>query len=237
LEAPLESINTKEQIEKIVVQIINARFQKAIEDYVREHGDVLKEISLYERLGMIETDFKDHREESGKTFETIDIKFELLINAMKQGFETSEKNLELINKQLEVFDKRFEASEKKSEAMDMKFEFLITAMKQGFESVDKRFEASERKFEAMDLKFELLISAMKQGFESVDKRFEASDKKSEAMDIKFESMIDSLKNINEALKINIDTVNKRMTGLQWMMGLLLGVPGLTLIIIKFIEVL
>jgi hypothetical protein len=94
----------------------------------------------------------------------------------------------------------------------------ISEMK--FDASEKRFEALQRemiaRFEAMDKRFESLQREMNARFEAVDKRFESLQRE---MNARFEAM------------------DKRFSMIQWMIGILVGIPAITFTIIQLVKVL
>ena len=91
----------------------------------------------------------------------------LLTEAMKRGFESVDKRFEdmlnYTNRRFESMDKRFESIDKRFESIDKRFEEVLDYMNKRFESVDKRFEE--------------VLNYMNKRFESVDKRFEDMNKR------------------------------------------------------------
>ena len=85
-----------------------------------------------------------------------------------------------------------------------------------FDAMEKRFEALQRemnaRFEAlqkeMNARFEALQKEMNARFESIDKRFEVTLKRFEAIDKRF-----------EAIDIRFEAIEKRLTFLQWFLGI------------------
>ena len=73
-------------------------------------------------------------------------------------------------------------------------------------------EMSETKFEASEKRFESLQREMIARFEAVDNRFVSMDKRFESMD-------------------------KRFSMVQWMIGIIVGIPALTFTIIQLVKVL
>jgi flagellar capping protein FliD len=96
-----------------------------------------------------------------------------------------------------------------------------------FEASEKRFESLQRemiaRFEAMDKRFESLQREMNARFEAVDNRFESMDKR-------FESL-------QREMNARFESMDKRFSMVQWMIGILVGIPALTFTIIQLVKVL
>jgi len=126
---------------------------------------------------------------------------------------------EELKAQGERFDMGFQALAKNQEAllreMNARFEALQREMIARFEASDKRFEALQRemnaRFDASDKRFEALQREMDARFEASDKRFDAVDKRFEAMD-------------------------KRFTMVQWLIGIVIGIPSLAFAITQLINI-
>jgi len=96
-----------------------------------------------------------------------------------------------------------------------------------FEASEKRFESLQRemiaRFEVVDKRFESLQREMNARFEAVDKRFESLQREMiarfEAVDKRFESM------------------DKRFSMVQWMIGILVGIPAITFAVIQLVKIL
>ena len=88
------------------------------------------------------------------------------------------------------------------------------------EMSEAKFEISEKRFEAlqreMNARFEALQREMNTRFETVDKRFESLQRE---MNARFEAM------------------DKRFSMIQWMIGILVGIPAITFTIIQLVKVL
>lgn len=80
------------------------------------------------------------------------------------------------------------------------------------EMSEYRLEALQRE---MDKRFEALLREMSSRFEAVDKRFEALQRE---MNSRFEAM------------------DKRFTTMQWMIGLFVGIPALTITIYQLVKI-
>lgn len=84
-------------------------------------------------------------------------------------------------------------------------------------------EMSEVKFEEINRRFEALQRELNSRFEAVDKRFDALqrelDSRFGATDRRFEAM------------------NKRFSVIQWMIGILVGIPALIIAVTQVLEIL
>ena len=87
------------------------------------------------------------------------------------------------------------------------------------EMSEYRFEALQRE---MDKRFEALLREMSSRFEAVDKRFEAVDKR-------FESL-------QREMNSRFEAMDKRFTTMQWMIGLFVGIPALTITIYQLVKI-
>jgi chaperonin cofactor prefoldin len=108
-----------------------------------------------------------------------------------------------------------EMSEIRFEAMDKRFESLLREMNARFETVDKRFETMDKRFETIDKRFESLLREMNARFEAqqreMNARFETVDKRFDAMD-------------------------KRFSAIQWLIGILVGIPALAITFIQILKI-
>jgi hypothetical protein len=77
-------------------------------------------------------------------------------------------------------------------------------------------EISEAKFDASEKRFELLQRTINERFEAMDKRFESLQRE---MNARFEAM------------------DKRFSTIQWMIGILVGVPALFIVVNQLIQML
>ena len=120
-----------------------------------------------------------------------------------------------------------EMSEAKFEASEKRFESLQREMNARFEALQRemnaRFEAVDNRFVSMDKRFESLQREMNARFETMDKRFEAADKR-------FESL-------QREMNARFEAMDKRFSMVQWMIGILVGIPALTFTIIQLVKVL
>jgi chaperonin cofactor prefoldin len=84
------------------------------------------------------------------------------------------------------------------------------------EMSEVKFEAMEKRFEAVDKRFEALQREMVVRFEAVDKRFEALQRE---MNARFEA------------------IEKRFSVVQWMIGILVGIPALIITLKELVFIL
>lgn len=98
-------------------------------------------------------------------------------------------------------------------------------------------EISEMKFDASEKRFEALQREMIARFEAMDKRFEAVDKRFEAVDKRFESLQREMSARFEAVDKRFESMDKRFSMIQWMIGILVGIPAITFTIIQLVKVL
>ncbi|UCH94783.1 MAG: hypothetical protein JSV88_31610 [Candidatus Aminicenantes bacterium] len=87
------------------------------------------------------------------------------------------------------------------------------------EMSEYRFEALQRE---MDKRFEALLREMNSRFEAVDKRFEALQRE---MNSRF-----------EAVDKRFEAMDKRFNTMQWMIGLFVGIPALTITIYQLVKI-
>jgi flagellar capping protein FliD len=145
-----------------------------------------------------------------------------LQQAMEEFVERNElklKELSLIERVVRVEEELKylrEMSEVKFEAMEKRFEALQREMIARFEAVDKRFEALQREMIAR--------------FEAVDKRFEAVDKRFETVDKRFESL-------QREMNARFEAMDKRFSVIQWMIGILVGIPALVITLKELVSIL
>ncbi len=101
--------------------------------------------------------------------------------------------------------------EEELKSMREMFEIKFDAMEKRFEAMDKRFESLQRE---MNARFEALLREMNARFEAVDKRFEAMQRE---MNSRFDSM------------------DKRFSVIQWMIGIMVGIPAIIIAIIQVVK--
>jgi len=103
----------------------------------------------------------------------------------------------------------------------------------GFAQMEKRFEQVDKRFEQVDKRFEQMHSDLNKRFEQVDKRFEQMhsdlnkrfeqvDKRLEQIDRQLEKQSQAIMDIHQEIKLQM----------RWSFGVLLGVGGLVVGILK-----
>ena len=92
----------------------------------------------------------------------------------------------------------------------------------GFAQMEKRFEQVDKRFEQVDKRFEQMHSDLNKRFEQVDKRFEQIDKRLEQIDRQLEKQSQAIMDIHQEIKLQM----------RWSFGVLLGVGGLVVGILK-----
>jgi exonuclease VII large subunit len=112
------------EIEKYVLEVVESRLSRALEEYIERNEVRIKELALMERVIRVEEELKALRQMSETRFETMDERFEALQREMNARFE--------------AVDKRFEALQRE---MNARFEALQREMNVRFEAMDKRFSA------------------------------------------------------------------------------------------------
>ena len=90
-------------------------------------------------------------------------------------------------------------------------------MEKRFEQIDKRFEQVDKRFEQVDKRFEQMHIDLNKRFEQVDKRFEQIDKQ-------LEKQSQAIMDIHQEIKLQM----------RWSFGVLIGVGGLVIGILKLI---
>ena len=88
-------------------------------------------------------------------------------------------------------------------------------------------EIFETKFDASEKRFELLQRTMNERFEAVDKRFESLQRE---MNGRFESL-------QREMNARFEAMDKRFSTIQWMIGILVGVPALFIVVNQLIQML
>ncbi len=87
-------------------------------------------------------------------------------------------------------------------------------------------EMSESKFEMlqreMNARFEALLREMNARFDANDKRFDANDKR-------FESL-------QREMNARFEAMDKRFSTIQWMIGILVGIPAIAMTIIQLVKI-
>jgi hypothetical protein len=89
-----------------------------------------------------------------------------------------------------------------------------------FEAMEKRSEALQRE---MNARFEALQREMNARFEAVDKRFEAVDKRFEAL--------------HREMNARFEAIEKRFSVVQWMIGILVGIPAIIIALKELVNIL
>ncbi len=127
---------------------------------------------------------------------------------------------ELRAKELALMERMIRVEEELKSLREMsekRFEALQRELNTRFEAINDRFKAVNDRFEAMDTRFEALQRELNTRFEAINDRFEAVNDRFEAIDKRFEAM------------------DKRFTMIQWMIGLLVGIPAITITIIQLLK--
>jgi hypothetical protein len=138
-----------------------------------------------------------------------------LQKAMEEFIERNElrlKELSLIERVVRVEEElkaMREMSELKFEEINKRFEALQRELNSRFEAIDKRFEALQRE---------------------LDSRFEATDRRFEAMDKRFEAL-------QREMNTRFEAMDKRFSVIQWMIGILVGIPALIIALTQVLEIL
>ncbi|NIM12337.1 MAG: hypothetical protein GTO45_09505 [Candidatus Aminicenantes bacterium] len=123
-----------------------------------------------------------------------------------------------------------EMSEIRFDAMEKRFGSLQREMNERFEAMNGRFEALQRE---MNARFEVVDKC----FEAMDARFEAMNGRFEAMNGRFEALQREMSARFEAVDKRFEAMDKRFTMIQWMIGILVGIPAITITIIQLLKVL
>ena len=110
-------------------------------------------------------------------------------------------------------------------------ELMLTGfaqMEKRFEQVDKRFEQVDKRFEQIDKRFEQMQIDLNKRFEQVDKRFEQiqidMNKRFELVDKQLEKQNQAIMDIHQEIKLQM----------RWSFGVILGVGGLVIGILKLV---
>jgi hypothetical protein len=98
-------------------------------------------------------------------------------------------------------------------------------------------EMSEIRFDAMEKRFGSLQREMNERFEAMNGRFEAMDERFEAMNGRFEALQREMNARFEVVDKRFEAMDKRFTMIQWMIGILVGIPAITITIIQLLKVL
>jgi hypothetical protein len=157
-------------IEKRLPEIIRkkpalkAKLKEMFSDVFVEREDMTK---ILEELRL-------QRESSDRRFETMDKRFDALINELRLHRETT--------------NKRFEENDKRFAALLNEFRQYREDTNKRFEEVDKRFEENDKRFAALlnefrqhredtNKRFDALINELREHRETTNKRFEENDKR------------------------------------------------------------
>jgi len=104
-------------------------------------------------------------------------------------------------------------------------ELMLTGfaqMDKRFEQVEKRFEQVEKRFEQVDKRFEQMDKRFEQMREESNKRFDQVDKRFEQIDKQLEKQSQAIMDIHQEIKQQM----------RWSFGVLIGVGGLIIGILK-----
>ncbi len=121
--------------------------------------------------------------------------------------------LERIIRVEEVLKAQSERFEKGFQALEKNQEALLREMNARFEAVYNRFESMDKRFEAR--------------FEAMDKRFESLQRE---IDARFESQ-------QREMNARFEAMDKRFTMIQWLIGILVGIPSLAFTITQLVKIL
>ena len=142
----------------------------------------------------------------------------LIESRLQQAIEEYVEQNELRLKELSLIERTVRVEEELRslrEMSELKFESLQREMNARFDANEKRFDASEKRFESLQREMNARFDAVDKRFEAVDMRFEALQRE---MNARFEAM------------------DKRFSTVQWMIGILVGIPAIAMTIIQLVKI-
>ncbi len=95
-------------------------------------------------------------------------------------------------------------------------------------------EMSEVKFEEINKRFEALHRELNTRFEAIDKRFEALQRE---LDSRFEATDRRFEALQREMNTRFEAMDKRFSVIQWMIGILVGIPALIIAFTQVLEIL
>lgn len=175
-------------------------------------------------------------EESIPTAQIEQLVIKVVESRLKQAIEEYVEQNELRLKELSLIDRMVRVEDELRSLREMsesKFETLQREMNVRFEAVYERFEAGEKRFEALQREMNARFDASEKRFEALQRemnaRFEAMDKRFEAVDMRFESL-------QREMNARFEAMDKRFSTIQWMIGILVGIPAIAITIIQLVKI-
>jgi chaperonin cofactor prefoldin len=144
--------------------------------------------------------------------------------------EMSESKFELLQREITA---RFDATEKRFDANEKRFESLQREMNARFDATEKRFDATEKRFDANEKRFESLQREMNARFEASEKRFESLQRE---MNARFDALLREMNARFDANEKRFEAMDKRFSTIQWMIGILVGIPAIVMTIIQLVKI-
>jgi hypothetical protein len=161
-------------------------------------------------------------EESIPTAQIEQLVIKVVESRLQQAIEAYVEQNELRVKELSLIERTVRVEEELRSMREMsesKFEVLLREMSVRFEAGEKRVEALQRemnaRFEAGEKRVEALQREMNARFEAGEKHVEALQRE---MNARFEAM------------------DKRFSTIQWMIGILVGIPAIAITIIQLVKI-
>jgi len=143
----------------------------------------------------------------------------LVIKAVKsrlqEAIEEYVAQNELRLKELSLIERTVRVEEELRSMREMsesKFEMLQREMNARFDATEKRFESLQRE---MNARFEALQREMNARFEAIEKHFES---------------------LQHEMNARFETMDKRFSTIQWMIGILVGIPAIAMTIIQLVKI-
>jgi exonuclease VII large subunit len=150
-------------------------------------------------------------EESIPTAQLEQLVIKVVESRLQQAIEEYVEQNELRVKELSLIERTVRVEEELRSLREMsesKFEALQREMNARFDASEKRFEALQREMNA---------------------RFEAVDKRFETVDMRFESL-------QREMNARFEAMDKRFSTIQWMIGILVGIPAIAMTIIQLVKI-
>jgi hypothetical protein len=110
------------EIEKYVLEVVESRLNRALEEYIERNEVRIKELALMERVIRVEEELKALRQMSEIRFEAVDKRFEALQREMNVRFEAVDERFEVLRREMNV---RFEAMDKRFSAVQWMIGILV----------------------------------------------------------------------------------------------------------------
>jgi GTP1/Obg family GTP-binding protein len=159
---------------------------------------------------------------------------------LQQAIEAYVEQNELRVKELSLIERTVRVEEELRSLREMsesKFDTLQREMSVRFDAVDIRFDAGEKRFEALLREMNARFEAGEKHVEALQRemnvRFEAGEKRVEALQREMNARFESLQ---REMNARFEAMDKRFSTIQWMIGILVGIPAIAITIIQLVKI-